>query len=320
MGQRANYIIRHQGKLSIYYNHWRANHIAADLYLGEKRFVDFVKSCQPNDELMEEVWIEGAVILNFRSRDLHFWSLGFPSDTSVADYYIDQLSKKWPEWKVHFLQNEMYDVERVLGIDYISKQELPELNFRSDQEIATDLVEEWTTAIVIINDLDGQHVIKTGNLNLEALVSHGSDLLPLLREKPSDALPMEGEEGTEESIFIDTVEKRIIINKSIFGLWEQSSSLWPDYDFKMGNFGYLDLLKIAGIDGSNKAFSQKRVHEDFALLVKMQDNPDPGELAKKIMNEHHDVQFNPDFFDNTRPSKTFLERMTIALQKVFRLR
>ena len=33
MGQRANYIIKETGAITLYYNHWRANAISTDLYL-----------------------------------------------------------------------------------------------------------------------------------------------------------------------------------------------------------------------------------------------------------------------------------------------
>jgi hypothetical protein len=55
MGQRANYILIENNKQVIHYHHWRANCIAADLYLGEKRFIEFVKSCRLANVLLDEV-------------------------------------------------------------------------------------------------------------------------------------------------------------------------------------------------------------------------------------------------------------------------
>lgn len=42
MGHRVNYIIKEGNSITIHYNHWKANHIASDLYLAEKRFIQFV--------------------------------------------------------------------------------------------------------------------------------------------------------------------------------------------------------------------------------------------------------------------------------------
>jgi hypothetical protein len=94
MGQRANYIIKNHDQLIIHYNHWRANCIAADLYLGEKRFIKFVEECQLNDEIMNEPWIEGCVVIEKSAKRLSFWTWEFSNETSVIEYYVSELAKK----------------------------------------------------------------------------------------------------------------------------------------------------------------------------------------------------------------------------------
>lgn len=86
MGQRANYIIKEGNKLTIHYNHWRANCIASDLYLGEKRFLEFVNDCQLKDEIISEPWIEGCVIIDKPLRRLYFWEQFFPTETSMINF------------------------------------------------------------------------------------------------------------------------------------------------------------------------------------------------------------------------------------------
>ena len=109
MGQRANYIIKDDDTLTIHYHHWRATSIAADLYLGEKKFLAFVEECQVYEQIMDEVWIEGCVIIDKTTKQLYFWALEFASETSVKEYYISGLPKKWSGWRVVFLKNRMYD-------------------------------------------------------------------------------------------------------------------------------------------------------------------------------------------------------------------
>lgn len=96
-------VIKKDNATTLYYNHWRANAITGDLYLGEERFVTFVKDCQPAEELLNEVWIEGCVLVDYDVRAVSFWSLEFPSDTSVVTYYLSKLSAKWTGWKVDLL-------------------------------------------------------------------------------------------------------------------------------------------------------------------------------------------------------------------------
>ena len=95
MGQRANYIIKEGDKLTIHYNHWRANCIPSDLYLGETRFLEFVNNCKLHEEIIPEPWIEGCVVIDKPLRQLYFWEQFFPTETSVINFYLSQLSKKW---------------------------------------------------------------------------------------------------------------------------------------------------------------------------------------------------------------------------------
>ena len=196
MGQRANYIIKHQDKFTIHYNHWRANRIAADLYLGEKRFLKFVEECQVNEVILNEPWIEGCVIIDKVNKRLHFWTWEISIGTSVIEYYVSALAKRWEGWNVQVLKNRMYDVEKILGIEYISKQELLKPNILSKQEILDDKVEEWATALVIIKSTDKLFVTKTGNLNSELILSYGVEIIPFLFSKPEYELPKESDEAT----------------------------------------------------------------------------------------------------------------------------
>src|SRR5262245_27650672 len=229
MGQRANYIIKEDNAITLYYNHWRANAIVADLYLGEERFVAFVKNCQPAEELLHEVWIEGCVLIDYDVRAVSFWSLEFPNDTSVVAYYLSKLSAKWGGWKVTLLRNRMYDISSLLGLDYMVQQELPTPHVFTTEKIVADKEEDWSNALVLIREDSGWFVTKTGNLVIETLVSYGPAIIPLLLAKQRYALPNEGDEGTDECVVYDPMEKKLFVNKSSFGLWEQCHPLWTGY-------------------------------------------------------------------------------------------
>ena len=209
--------------------------------------------------------------------------------------------------KFNFLNNRMYDVEKILDIDYISKQELPEVYKRSAEEIVSDKIEEWETAVVVMKQENDLSVTKTGNLNIEGVVSYGEEIVPLLMSKPKFALPNEKEEVTYECVVIDTIEKHLYINKSTFGLWEQSKNLWNGYDLTMGDYGYIKTLKLAGIDTSNLKMSTENVAEQFKSIVRPVDNFNSMEMAEKLLKENKDINFNPDFFDNVQPKKTTIE-------------
>lgn len=318
MGQRANYIFKDGNKLTIHYNHWRANTIASDLYLGEKRFLDFVKECQLNDEIINEPWIEGCVIIDNNIKSLYFWTFGFTKDTSVIDYYLNRLSEKWGDWNLFILKNRMYDVEKILAIDYIAKQELQSLEKTSFEDIISDKVDKWITALVIIKQNSSIFVTKTGNLGIESIINYGQEVLSLIRNKPKYDLPKEGEEGTYECIVIDEDNKKVFANESIFGLVETSKELWKDYELIIGDFGYIETLRLANIETSDLILSNEEIKEQFSVIVQLNDSFDPFEMAEKLINEHNDIQFNPDFFDNVKPKKSLLDNLKTGIKKIWK--
>lgn len=315
MGQRANYIIKDNNKLAIHYNHWRANQVASDLYLGEKRFLEFVNECQLNDEIINEPWIEGCVIIDKNKRELFFWSFEFSRDTSVVDYYMKQLLKKWEGWKLTILKNRMYDAEKLLGIDYISKQELSPIKRISEEDILADKVEEWIAALIIIKQDSSLFITKTGSLRAENIISYGQNIISLIKNKPQYNLPKEGEEGTGECVVIDEDERKVFVSESSIGLLESSKELWNDYELVIGDFGYLETLRLANVDTLELELPIEEIKKQFTEMIQTDDSFDPLEMAEKIKREHKDIQFNHDFFDNVKPKKSIVEKVRISIKK-----
>lgn len=221
MGQRANYILIENNKQTIHYNHWRANCIASDLYLGEKRFIEFVKSCKLVDVLLDEIWIEGCVIINIDKKTLYFWSLEL-GGTSVTDFYVKELQNKWKDWSVKLLYNQMYDMVQILNIDYTSKQAQITRPAYTVDEIIDDVPNEWGNTIIIVKTENQAHITQTGTIHIDGVLPFGEEIISILLNKRKCELPKEESDNVFETIIIDSINKEIIIDKSEYGLWEQS--------------------------------------------------------------------------------------------------
>ena len=122
MGQRGNYIIQSAGQFKIFYTHWRANLIAHDLLQGPKKYLAFVRQFEQRKELVNDPWIEGCVWVDLDAKTLLFWEIEQLLEYSVREAYLKILQDKWKGWKVSFAEKEMYDIEKLLGIDYTSCQ------------------------------------------------------------------------------------------------------------------------------------------------------------------------------------------------------
>lgn len=317
MGQRANYIIKNQDKLTIHYTHWRANCIAQDLYLGEKRFLKYVNECKIVDEIINYPWIEGYVIIDILTKHICFWSWEIPNVTSVISYYLQALRDKWTGWTIEHLSNGMYDAEKILAIDYVSKQEFSKLDIPSEEEVIDDKVEEWVTVTVLIKHSNELFVTSTSNLSVESIISYGPKIIELLQRKPRCNLPNE-EDATQECIIFDIDSKVIFISQSEFGLWEQTAPLWDSYALIMGDTGYIATLQMANIDTTNLLLPQDKVIEYFTALVAQTSDFNPADFAQRIIQDQKDVVFHPDFFDNTKPNRTIIEVITSKLKSLFK--
>ncbi|SEN78336.1 hypothetical protein SAMN05192574_104131 [Mucilaginibacter gossypiicola] len=317
MGQRANYILIENSLQTIYYNHWRANCITSDLYLGEKRFINFVRSCKVVTVLLNEVWIEGCVIINIDKKTLYFWSLEFGT-TSASNFYLKKVQGKWKNWSVNLVYNKMYDFEEILNIDYISQQEQFPLSINTADEIINDKVSEFGNTIIIIKTPIATHITQLGNVSLAGILNFGEAVVDILLNKKEYPLPKEEEEDKVfATLIIDTVHKTIIIDNSEFGLREQCQGKWDGYNFKMGDFGYIGALALANINTGQLSMTIEQIKIAFNDLVKPSKSFDPIGFARKLLNENKDIKFSPSFFDSVKPQPNFIGKINRTIGKLF---
>ena len=319
MGQRANYVIIEDGQQIIHYNHWRSTNIAADLYLGEKRFIQFVRECREVDVLMDEVWMEGCVIIDLTGKALYFWGSEFWF-TSAVDLYLMELKSKWKDWQVELLYKGVYDMERILKIDYISKQELHSVPDYTVDEIFDDAADEWPAATVIIKTETKLHITQTGKLHYDGLLNFGKDIVKMLLTKPQHELPAEDDDKIFLCLIIDTIDKKILVDRTEFGVLEQTAYKWDGYEIEMGDFGYIGALKRANIDTSKLVMLPERTREIFLEMIKQQASFDSVGMAKRLLREDKEIKFSPDFFDNVTPKLTIFDKIKSRIKRLLSFR
>ncbi|MEO3408156.1 hypothetical protein AAFN85_29850 [Mucilaginibacter sp. CAU 1740] len=112
-----------------------------------------------------------------------------------------------------------------------------------------------------------------------------------------------------ECIFIDVNNKEILIDKSEFGLWEQTAAKWPGYSFKMGDYGYIGFLKLVGIDTGKLMMSSEKAQTEFEEATKHSPTFNALAFADNLLMVEKDVQFSADFFDTMSPKQTLSEKV-----------
>lgn len=299
MGQRANYIIKTGAEFVIHYTHWRSICVAADLYLGEKAFVSYVKDCDVSDVLLNEPWIEACVIVDLGEKKLQFWCGNLTAGESVAEYYLMQLAQKWVGWEITILENRMYEVEALLRVNYIAYQEKIHFFTATQQEITNTEYGDYNNNLVVIKHKGELFITRTSGVWSEAFVTYGEGVIDLLLAKPQvDKLPTEADEYG--CVIIDTDQKQLIIDSSSLHLWQEYGEKWDGYKLDMGNRGYLEMLRLAGLDTAGLLMPEDKILEQFKELIRYDEGFDPYALAASLA-EVDGVEFNEHYFDTVKP-------------------
>lgn len=310
MGQRGNYIIKSRGKVDIFYTHWRANLIVNDLLLGPSKYIDFVKQFDKTDELINEPWIEGCVLVNMESKRLLFWEIEQLFEFTLREKYLNKLKKIWKEWKIEFLEKEMYDIENILKIDYTSIQKKSFTKIKIE-EIINNTVHDYVSCLVIFkrqNKIDLKKIYTGSDEQLSLL---GKQIISVLENKPSSKLIKESDIEVSNIILIDCDNNLLFINQNITGLKDELIDLWTGWQIEVGNFGYINLLKKIGHDTTSLQMNENEILERIKDISNYKDDFDPLKVAKRITETDEDIKFYPNFFENIKPKKTIWERIRI---------
>lgn len=111
MGHRANYIIVEEGKQSFYYHHWGSNQIPKDMFWGPLVVEHFIKSLEPVEQLMDDVWCEGAVVFDKdKQLLLMFGGESILWSNTLKRVYLALTKILWRDWTVKWAKNDFSSI------------------------------------------------------------------------------------------------------------------------------------------------------------------------------------------------------------------
>ncbi|MES5820789.1 hypothetical protein [Streptomyces sp. RG80] len=114
MGERAQYVVVEGGSWQRYYSHWGANRVIGDLLAGPAAATRCFRANRETDEWLDDVWCEGAALVDHDRRVL----LWFAFADSWADHVAARavLARTWPGWDVRLAHDGMGDLTHHLGL------------------------------------------------------------------------------------------------------------------------------------------------------------------------------------------------------------
>ncbi len=105
MGQRANMVVVRDGAWRLYYDHWCAGRLDVELFWGPEPATEFIeqRAAVDNDDWLDEVWCEGAAIVDHDRRVLVFFGgekIAF--DVPLRRAQLALMGETWPGWTIRW--------------------------------------------------------------------------------------------------------------------------------------------------------------------------------------------------------------------------
>jgi hypothetical protein len=319
MGQRASYVVVEEGRIDLYYSHWGAPSIPEHLLAGPDGMLAYIRRVVTIDKLLDDVWAEGAVLLDRDHRRLLFWG---GEDIAIAPHLrralLPILRLLWPGWSVAWATFGMADIARSIGMD-------PAVVLASDRgytspTTAEDLLEEYIDGHVRDDYAEYQGVAVTIRDSAGRVVDHlfarehpasaGPALLEVCRSVPAVALPredtgfnaLEGPTYIDEGVYLDLTERAIWIWSAEIvdpRRLEDTARRWPGWRVAAHSDGLARQVALSGRDPRMVLLPDTEVlrqlidtlaidrrFDPSGLLSRVLENPPPGEGITAVVDPH----------------------------------
>lgn len=303
MGSRANYIVKSKNQFEIYYTHWRASDIAKDLYLGYKKFKSFIQQFDKVDTLLDYPWIEGCVLIDEDEKRVTFWGNFVLEEYSVTKEYLRILRERWGGWEVECARKEMYDIEKILSVDYMANQEtfFEEYDFDLNK-LAKAIEEKYEYSdFLLIKENEDVKVISLGAVSSERVLQQGKETIPILKSLSREELFNESEFDLWGGVAVDLDNKIVYYNECSPGFFDLVKYKWEGWKIKLESYKYLEVVEKLGGNLDELELSAEEVENVIDIILNGKDDFDPVELGEKLSKEMEDVEFHPNFFENIKP-------------------
>ena len=189
MGDRANYVIVHHGKLSVYYGHWGGPTVLRELQHGPTACERFVQAQERVDDesFLDFSYMEGAIALDKDSkRAMVFGGPGSVNyDPAVQARLLERLRPIWQRegWTIEWARRYAYDLLEFLGLPGTM---LESDFFLGEPAAWEDALQEtdWTSGLVCRNG-GGTWEVRAVKRSLGCLVHHGNRILESFDQLPA---------------------------------------------------------------------------------------------------------------------------------------
>lgn len=339
MGDRANYIVikeTDEGRTAdIYYYHWGAVSMPADLFWGFGTSLDFIEGLPPADELMDNLWCEGIALLDIPERRFILWcseDLGnFPEYRKV---WMAWARLAWSGWEVWWAYFGLDDVLRYLGW---SEEPLQEINPAAcaPVRLRRDLRRAHAQCVVTVrHDKSKQKTYYLRGISTSDALCAGPEHLPAYVRRHASLLTPELASHFEPdeweytwyygTILVDVPRKHLSFWQRPDGRWTPSAGLyaaverrWPGWTVQEHYEGMFGHCRAAGLDWRPYVMDEASVVSTLTEKLADPQLVNPAAITQGLAAAMPGVELNvstPYFFHTDAPRITPGQRQAFLEQ------
>ncbi|HKV86161.1 MAG TPA: hypothetical protein VJN88_16530 [Ktedonobacterales bacterium] len=335
MGNRANYVLIEGEQPTIYFSRWGALTIPAVLLSGPDATISYVRSLTPDDELLDEVWAEGGMVLDVDQCKLKFFGGG---RIEVTPYLrrplLRALSIVWAGWTVEWALFGVAELALSVGWDVgrvLDSERDDRLLLRWAGPDAMDKVVQvaqdpkQASSIITIRRSDEHvydHLLVTPSVSA---LSFGPRLLDFLDDRPSATLPSEDDPDLpREGAYLD-------VTAHTLWMWECSSCnprymeairrRWPSWQVHAHTEGLVRQVELSGRDASAVMVSDEQGINQLVEELMSERTTDPPAIhaalirrVPLVLPNEGPITFGKGFFSADGPQLSPEERREVLLR------
>lgn len=192
MGHRANYVIREDGELELYYSLWGALTVPDDVFWGPEWAEAFIRQQDrvANDDWLDDIWGEGGVALDKDERVITLFGGEVLGLAPLNEVFVDLMGALWSQkgWQVRWAEAGMPAIAAAVGLDPTIATATPTPpNPAPLDEIGTRVydpeLEEFRilTLVTLIGDEVTHRVSDT---RATGMLANGPEILPVFETLP----------------------------------------------------------------------------------------------------------------------------------------
>ncbi len=307
MGHRANFVIIENNQVDTYYSHWGAISIPRDIFFGSEYTINYIKSQKLEEGLLNDIWCEGAVLVDIDQKQLIFWGGDGFHYPVLRKYLISLLQINWEGWGIRWALEGIVDIAKYLQLDVsLVQTDLDYFQWTKYRGYLEENSHSHAETVLTVQYSDIQILDYGFDNYLTELFSLSTDLIPELENCKTISLPQENK--VDSGAYINIPDKEIWVwwsRPTDFRVVEKIREYWQGWTVKRHEDGFAFQVELSRRNPDSVRMSKNEAITKILDYVSGEYRFDPslifGQIASSLQEENTNVWVNPDAYCNEKP-------------------